>query len=504
MIPAADIQTQQSGLIRKLPLFVTVIFLLQPMLDVLSFWQAELQMSNTITLALRFGVLAVVALMGFCLSRQKKIYIIAGVVCALLWAGHCYACFLKGYLSPVSDLINYVRVVQMPLFAVCFITFMKRNPRCFEGIKRGFVLNFAFITAVLALSILTGTCRPTYDMSHLGFMGWFSTSNAQSAVLSMLTPVVVWIAYESKKVWLVWVTVILAYAQLFYIGTRLAFAAMLATTVGLTFTFLVTHHVEWKRLAALFVVLIIAIGCIRTGPMYKNQNYYADYTSTQQGYVAQEMEEALSDPDDPEEVIDFSTLTEMEKRPILAPIYTFYSEDLCRRFTVNQVMDSYDYAYAVADLTNARQHKITYCKLLQREHPAVSKLFGMELQRMIWKDYNYDVENDFHGVYYLFGSVGLGLMVAFLGYFVLLVLWALKKDAKKYFTPAAGAFGIAFCIAIINAYFTAGVLRRPNSSFYLSVLLAVIFYLVCIKQYDGETGVEHAARKFRRKKEEKA
>ena len=74
-------------------------------------------------------------------------------------------------------------------------------------------------------------------------------------------------------------------------------------------------------------------------------------------------------------------------------------------------------------------------------------------------------------------------------YFVLLILWALKKDARKYFTPAAGAFGISFCIAIANAYFTAGMLRRPNSSFYLSLLLAVIYYLVCIHKYDGETTV---------------
>ena len=192
MTAAAKLENRQSRLLRNLPLFVTVICALQPLMDVLSFWQSELGMDNTLTLALRFGVLAVVALMGFCLSRQKKVYILAGVVCAALWAGHCYASLQKGYLSPLSDVINYVRVIQMPLFAVCFITFMKRNDRCFEGIKRGFAVNFLIITGVLILSLLTGTCRPTYDLSWLGLMGWFSTSNAQSAIVSMLTPVVVW------------------------------------------------------------------------------------------------------------------------------------------------------------------------------------------------------------------------------------------------------------------------------------------------------------------------
>lgn len=495
MTAEVQLQNQQSKLIRNLPHFVTAICALQPLMDVLSFWQAELGMSNTLTLALRFGVLAVVALMGFFLSRQKKIYIIAGLICAALWAGHCLACMQKGYLSPFADVINYVRVVQMPLFAVCFITFMKRNDKCFDGIKRGFVLNFAIITAVLALSLLTGTCRPTYDTSSLGFLGWFSTSNAQSAILSMLTPVVVWMAYETKRPWLTWVVTALAYVQLFYIGTRLAFVAMVATTLGLTFTFLVTRHIEWKRVAALFVCLIIAIGCVKYGPMYKNRNYYGVYTSTQQSYVAQEISEAL---DPSQEGIEYVDLSDAEKRSVLAPIYAFYTPELCRRFSVNTVIDAYDYSYAVSDLTNTRQCKITYCKLLQQEHPAISQAFGMELARMTWKDTNYDVENDFHGVYFLFGSVGLGLMIAFLAYFAFLILWALKKDARKYFTPAAGAFGIALCIALGNAYFTAGVLRRPNSSFYLSLLLAVIFYLVCIKQYDDDGTLAEKAVKWRK------
>ena len=33
------------------------------------------------------------------------------------------------------------------------------------------------------------------------------------------------------------------------------------------------------------------------------------------------------------------------------------------------------------------------------------------------------------------------------------------------------------CSAHVIAYFTAGVLRRPNASIYMSVLLAVVYYL---------------------------
>ena len=39
---------------------------------------------------------------------------------------------------------------------------------------------------------------------------------------------------------------------------------------------------------------------------------------------------------------------------------------------------------------------------------------------------------------------------------------------------------------MIYAYCTAGVLRRPNASFYLSVLLAAIYYLTRLREYPEE------------------
>ncbi len=124
-------------------------------------------------------------------------------------------------------------------------------------------------------------------------MGWFSTSNAQSAIVSMLTPVVVWMAYESKRTWLVWITVAAAYLRCSTSEPDWPFAAMLATTVGLAFTFLVTGMgMETGGGAVCGVGYRCRVYEIRA-PCTKNQNYYSDYTSTQQGYVAEEMMEKM-------------------------------------------------------------------------------------------------------------------------------------------------------------------------------------------------------------------
>lgn len=482
-----------------LPKIVLVIFALQPLMDIISFWQDELGRSNTLTLLLRLAVLFAVGLLGFALSHRKRVYIIAAIICAALFAGHMYACHIKGYIDVVTDVTNFVRVVQMPLFAVSFITFIKRNNDCFDAVKRGLVLNFIIISAAVALSLITGTCRPTYNLSHLGVLGWFSTSNAQSAIMSMLTPIVVWLAYESKRYWLMIAAVAVSYSQLFFLGTRLAFLAICATTVGLTFVLLINRRADWKKVVIMFLGLALCIGLVKYGPMYRNQQVYSRVMDWKQDDADVMMNSVLDDMGIDLEKVDWDSLSEEETINILTPIYEFYSTDLCQRFGTENVIREYNFTHHVTDITNTRTHKITYCELLFKEHPSISRWFGMELERMLWCGTNYDVENDFHGVYFLYGAIGLGLMIAFLAYFVVIILAALKKDFRKYFTVEAGAFGISLCLALFNAYNTAGVLRRPNSSFYLSVLLASVYFLVKLKKYPETRGQRKPLLKFGRR-----
>ena len=112
-----------------------------------------------------------------------------------------------------------------------------------------------------------------------------------------------------------------------------------------------------------------------------------------------------------------------------------------------------------------------------RKDQPLARLFGLELYDLTHADVTYDAENDFHGIYYLCGGAGLVLMLAFVGYFLFRVVRALVLDFKGVFTFSAAGFGIAMICGLAHAYFTAGVLRRPNSNFYLGVIFAVIYIL---------------------------
>lgn len=469
----------RSMLKKHLAVCIFILFAVQPLMDVLSFWLDKLGLSTAPSLFLRMLVLAGTALAGFLLSDQKKYYWWLAAVCIGFFALHMGACAIAGYVSPVADITNYIRVIQIPLFALCFISFLKTNSRAFHWLKLGFLISFGIITLVVILSVVTGTNPYTYADTQMGILGWFSTTNSQASIVSMLTPVLMCMAYQSKKPWILLVVAALSCGQLYFLGTRLAYFAVFASIFGLIFITAVNGKADKLRYGILLITAVVCMACVKMSPMYEHQMTYAQSMEEKQSDLNSMSAERGTQISEVEE----DKLTNLDLLRELNQIYVYYRSDLVQRFGVEKVMKKCDYSTDVSQMTGARQSKIIFCSLLMDEEPFPSRLFGLERDKMVYKGETYDVENDFHGIYFLYGMVGLLLFIAFLAYFVYLVVWALIKNPKKYFTMEAGAFGISFLLALANAYNTAGILRRPNASFYLSVILAAIYYLVRVKKY---------------------
>lgn len=461
------------------------LFAAQPILDILSYWTAALGLPETPSILLRALVLLGFGLTGFLLSNRKKLYFLGALLGALVLLGHVAACMQAGYQNPVSDLTNFMRVAQLPLFAVCMITCLRRYRGCERVIEQGLILNFWIITVSVLLSLITGTASSTYDMSGVGVIGWFATTNAQSSILSMLVPIVILLHYRKRILPLFVLVALVGFAQLYFIGTRLAFLTIPYTFLGLLLTAIITKNFDRKYLLILGVLCAVFLVAAKQSPMYRNQSHYNASMESKQGDSARMIREGVTlpkdltpvAPEDEPDTVDEETL-EM--------IYEFYATELCNRFGTERVMERYDYTRDISAITATRQVKINYCRMLMEELPPLTKWFGIELSRMHYHNFNYDPENDFHGVYFLYGPVGLGALLAFFGYFVWLIVRALAQNFRRVFTLEAGAFGMAFLMAMVYAYYTAGLLRRPNASFYLSVILAYIYYLVRLRRYGNE------------------
>lgn len=460
-----------DGLRGKLPLYVFFLFVFQPVLDCVSFWFTRLGWSNTLTLVLRLGVLALTALLGFALSHRKKAYLLTAAVCVLIGAGHVYALYDYGTVTDiVADLTNYIRVLQLPVMTICLITFLREHEKSYDAVKWGMAGSLAVILLATVLASLTGTEPHTY-VDGKGYIGWFNTTNAQSNILCIVVPVVLVWVYEKKGVAnvLFWLTALMGFGALFLLGTRLSLFAILASGFGLAVSVVLIRRSDWKKGVCFLLAAVIFVLLLPWSPMNTHQQTFSNVQSNRQAIADARLEAGGED-----------------REAALHDTYYYHAYDFVKIFGMEQTMEHYQYTSDVAQITAQRPKKLMFGELLMENSPASAKLFGVELRRFTVGKNNYDVENDLHGIWFLFGGVGLCALLLFIVYFLWLIVRALIRDPKHVFTADAASWGIALVCCLMHVYNTAGVLRRPNSSFYLSAVLAAVYYLTRIKTYPGK------------------
>lgn len=447
----------------------------QPLLDVLSFWTQDLAWGSKLTLSLRLLIFLGVMLTGFVLSERRRFYWIAAAVCAALYAGHVLACLRANApfttANLISDATNFIRFAQLPLFTIAFITFLRFCRQGFASLERGITIAFWIIATVALLSALTGTNPYTYPDKRIGLCGWFYFANSQSAILSMLVPLALCPALRSGNIrrWLP--IAVVGFAELFCFATRLAYMSLFVTVIGMVITLALTKRGSAKVCAVLLLCAAVCAAGYTVSPMHRNQQAVAANAVRKQENIDRLVAQGKAEFGD-------------QGYAYLTYAYDEYLGGTVERYGLEATAEMYGYSTKAAVITNVRTIKINYCRLMLNTEPLTSRLFGLSYDEMTYHGYCYDVENDFHGIAYLYGWAGLACLLAFLGYFLVIIVCALIRNARRYFTVEAGACGVALCTALAHIYNTAGVLRRPNASFYLCLILASIWYLIYIRDYD--------------------
>ena len=465
----------------RLPLLVVILCLIQPIMDVLSYWTGLAGLNNFITLLLRLYVLAAVVAVGFCLSQRKWVWFAAAGVLLLLTLGHAVVCFHYGYQDPIGDLTNLVRIYHMPLVTLSVITCIRRNKRCVDGVKWGFLSSFCVILLVELLATVTNTDPHTYANKAIGVLGWFSMPSAQSAILSMVVPVAIVCVMERKKFHPVFTAGVgvIGLGTLWLFATRLSYAALLGCAFCLAAACLLLRFVKKEnagKAAVIFAALgVLALVLFGVSPMNANNEKVAETALQKQEDIL-----LLVQTDREQALADGLSGTALETAS-LKSAYEKYLYGVMARFGLERVAECYGYSYHVSDLSNTRLQKLNYCRMLMEEQP-LTCLFGIELYDLTCNDMPFDAENDFHGIYYLCGGVGLALLVAMIVFFLAHILRGLLLNFKSVFTLPAVGFAIAMICGLVHAYFTAGVLRRPNSNFYLGAIFAVLYVLTEVKK----------------------
>lgn len=519
-------KTIKSALEKRLSGIVLAILVIQPVLDVLSYFLGELG-SNALSTALRFLLLAAVALLGFLVSDKKRMYFLFYGIAALFWLLHMLNCYRIGYRSMVADTANFFRIVNFPIFTLSFITFFQKGKEIRKSIYTGFAINFAEIivftlipTIINLLPVelpgVLGKPVYTYELIEVGVMGWFGVANAQSAIIVLAVPLTLLWAYRTKKYPVFLAAAVLCFALMFATGTKLTFYSIFIIAGAYAFLFAINLRKQsLKYVLPLLAVMVLVFGFRHFSPMADRERQSAYALGQYDQLVDASLENSGADADTIKSIkegfdVAHTSEAKLEKiRRSLVGVYTDpevygpFLKNLHDRFGVYNVMAAYDYTIEPTVLSDSRVRKTTFARLVWEEKDLVTRLFGFEYSDMLMGDATYDLENDFPAVYYFCGYLGFGLYLLFFAYFAFIILRAFVQDIQacvterqgmpgnafvrglgslwkgiqRFLTVEMGAVGMTFLLAVIAAQISGNVLRRPNVTVYFAVAAACLYHL---------------------------
>ncbi len=533
---AAKGRSIKEALCRRLPQIVFILIVMQPILDVLSFFLGELG-SNAFSTLLRFTLMAALGLLGFIVSDKKKLYLGFYVLAGVFWALHMANCFRIGYQSMMEDTANFLRIISFLVFTLALIMFFRQGKQVRRAILLGFGVNFLLFWLFTLLPWALGQPQYTYDKLFVGMMGWFSIPNAQSTIIVLTAPFAIYWAYRSGKYPFFLGMCLLCCGMMYATGTKLTFYSIFVICGAYIFLFFLQMGKKSLRyVLPLALLVVLAFGFRHQSPMDLRERMSAYSRGTYNELVEKSMaqsgankaaiqkaqkQSAKGTPKksgtgkkQPEVV---QTMEEIHRGLfyVYEDTYGEFFLDMNQRFGVYRVMEAYDFSTSSGVLSDFRVMKSLFSHLVWEEKDLCTRFLGYEYNEVVVGETIYDLENDFPAIYYFFGYVGFTLYMLVFVYIGFVVLRAFAVDMyqglrsvppaqgykaqarrlglgvwqglRRFLTIEMGAAGMSFLLAILAAQISGYVLRRPNVTIYFAVATAYLFHL-CVDLRPGLSG----------------
>jgi hypothetical protein len=335
-------------------------------------------------------------------------------------------------------------------------------------------------------------------------MGWATVHNAQSAILTFVIPLLLLYVYKKKHKGLFYAAAIVCFGLLFFSGTKVDYYAIFIIAPAL----MIFLFIQGERSPFYYVTLLcVTVACLLCYNTSVAHDIWTDHTVAM-GYKQNYVNNLLSRPeeeDDPSQNVlglhlpkdlDAESYAALDDRmqDMIFEVYDLYLHPMINRFGFERVIEKYDYSLDVSDLTEQRQQKRFFADLAWEDSDLFTRCFGYEYITLVERysleveegefqemEMIYDLENDFPSVFYYSGYIGFAIYILFLLYFAGLAVVGVLTRGGKLITLETAMVGITFGLAMGASQFSGNVLRRPNASIYVSVILAYIYYLTVIQ-----------------------
>ena len=470
--------------------WLMLLITLQPVLDIIAFWTKN----PNGTLAGLARLLIMIALpisLLFTLPNKKEKGRLVLSLCAvgLICLLHLANVVRLGPESLLYEISYTAKTAQMPVLALCFL-FSIQDTQTRNQAYWGLSFAAAITALALLLSILTGTANETYG-SGLGVSGWVidDLRTANSTILVVLSAFAVFCAVKSDKLLVNVLVPVLTAVVLILNGTMTCYLSIFLIFIGFALFLPLERKLRGCALnrTALVVLLLAALlsaAAYPLTPKYKIRQQQTDFMDKTQTEFVQGLGEGGFDPD---EVTREQILNDPEIHQLYEDYYWkclwILSPGMFEMYDIDEIMAKYDFTIDTTILLNTRVLKRNFVSLMWDHSDTLTKLFGIDCSAA-WLLGGVDLENDWPAIFYYYGYVGFAAYVGFILYFVFLILRRLRRCFRTAFT--ADNFVILMCFGMLLgiAQYSGAVLRRPNVSFYLALILGLIYFQTQISPID--------------------
>ncbi|ABY46360.1 MULTISPECIES: O-antigen ligase family protein [Bacillus] len=464
--------------------FLLFFIILQPVLDLLTSLSIELLKVNaTVGIMVRFLIMAMGGIYILIQAKERenrKFLIYLVLLGAALGIGFINNKLIK---SPIV-LAEEVKFIGKALYIyimlgsyILALKSLKKTVNISDKVRNNIMYSTLIISAVMVISITTGTDFGSYEWMKVGSRGWFYAGNELGSILAIIFPIVVLYSIQktkSVKNVLYWIPSLLMIYSLIQVGTKVgmgSIGATLAAAIGIiVLQLLFDRRNPNKRslvLNGLIAIVLLAgvVGTFKMTPLAQNMgihnNYLSEQNVAQQGQKEKEIKEKIK-----KEEKQHKVEKPEEKAKVEAEVKKELEKEQKKENQENLIF-------------SGRQVYEERHKQFFKEAPTSQKLLGMGYAGNF--KYNEQkqpdpklIEMDFHDWFYDFGIIGFALMMIPFIYYGVRILLAFVTRFKEIFNIKYGMITASLVLALGIAYIAGHILTAPGVGIYFVVLLAYL------------------------------
>ncbi len=449
----------------------------QPLLDTLAYFTANA--TATPAGLIRLALMVLLPVYVFLRGQERRMLLAALGVMAGFSLLHVLNAFRVGAIRPIFDVFYLVKVLQMPVLAVCLMILI-RNEETKKQAFRGLLCAAGITLAQIVLARVSGTGNVTYG-EGLGYSGWVIDENrtANSILLVTLSTFAVAWAVNSDKKWLHALIPVLVTAVFLTNGTKACYFSLYGIFAAFAVYALLRRPIRGEKVKG-FLALVLALLMVFATVIYPYTPRYKVNESIAKAAQAGQIEAELA-----EMGYDVNSMSFEERfnNPEVKAVFEYWYyryfiaviPDFFDRFGADRILTYYGMTTDTARLIDTRQTKIAYSSMIWEDSDFLTHLVGFEVSQ-IGFDGTRDLENDWPALYFYYGYLGCVLYGGFILWAILRVLRRLREDFAGSFTVENYALMLCLMLQLGLAQFSGALLRRPNVNIYLALLLALIHF----------------------------